>query len=183
MDAKGFVVPPGGGSILSMAPGRSAALKLLGGDTGDSIMLFEETAPAGTETTFHLHRDSDEVAYVLSGEITFKIGDEVTVGRPGTCAFLPRGVAHAWKNTGGNRARAVPVYAGRCRRLFQGTVGTAGRIDQRSGGQRNAAPARLGNCRSAALLAYGVSWDRSGEIPDRSSTSLSYCCPRLPVPA
>ena len=88
------------GSILSMAPGRSAALKLLGGDTGDSIMLFEETAPAGTETTFHLHRDSDEVAYVLSGEITFKIGDEVTVGGPGTCAFLPRGVPHAWKNTG-----------------------------------------------------------------------------------
>ena len=31
-------------------------------------MLFEETAPAGIETTFHLHRDSDEVAYVLSGE-------------------------------------------------------------------------------------------------------------------
>ena len=89
MEAKGFVVPPGGGSILSMAPGRSAALKLLGGDTGDSIMLFEETAPAGTETTFHLHRDSDEVAYVLSGEITFKIGDEVTIGGPGTCAFLP----------------------------------------------------------------------------------------------
>ena len=77
---RGFVVPPGGCSILSMAPGRLAALKLLGGDTGDSIMLFEETAPAGTDTTFHLHRDSDEVAYVLSGEITFKIGDEVTVG-------------------------------------------------------------------------------------------------------
>src|SRR6202035_5425560 len=89
MDAKGFVIPSGGVSVLSMAPGRSAALKLLGGDTGDSIMLFEETAPAGTETTFHLHRDSDEVAYVLSGEITFKIGDEVTVGGPGTCAFPP----------------------------------------------------------------------------------------------
>ena len=71
MDAKGLIIPPSGGSILSMAPGRSAALKLLGGDTGDSIMLFEETAPAGTDTTFHLHRDSDEVAYVLSGEISF----------------------------------------------------------------------------------------------------------------
>jgi hypothetical protein len=54
MNAKGFVVPPDGGSVLSMAPGRSAALKLLGGETGDSIMLFEETAPAGTDTTFHL---------------------------------------------------------------------------------------------------------------------------------
>ena len=62
MDAKGFVIPSGGGSVLSMAPDRSAALKLLGRDTGDSIMLFDETAPAGTETTFHLHRDSDEVA-------------------------------------------------------------------------------------------------------------------------
>src|ERR1700758_1674636 len=93
-----------------MAPGWSAALKLLGRGTGDSIMLFEETAPAGTETTFHLHRVSDEVAYVLSGEITFKIGDEVTVGGPGTCAFLPRGVPHAWKNTGTETARVLFLY-------------------------------------------------------------------------
>jgi hypothetical protein len=33
-------VLPGGGSVLSMAPGRSAVLKLLGGETGNSIMLF-----------------------------------------------------------------------------------------------------------------------------------------------
>jgi hypothetical protein len=29
------------------------------------------------------------VAYALAGEITFKIGEEVTVGGPGTCAFMP----------------------------------------------------------------------------------------------
>src|ERR1700730_14953345 len=110
MVKKGLIVPPGGGSALSMAPGRSAALKLLGRDTGDSIMLFEETAPAGTETTFHHHRDSDEVAYVLSGEITFKIGDERTVGGPGTCVFLPRGVPHAWKNTGAETGRVLFLY-------------------------------------------------------------------------
>ena len=40
MSRKGFIVPPGGGSVLSMAPGRSAALKLVGGETADSIMLF-----------------------------------------------------------------------------------------------------------------------------------------------
>jgi quercetin dioxygenase-like cupin family protein len=110
MDKRGFVVPPGGGSVLSMAPGRFAMLKLLGGDTGDSVMLFEETAPVGTETTFHLHRDSDEVAWVLNGEITFKIGEEVTVGGPGTCAFLPRGKPHAWKNTGSETARLLFLY-------------------------------------------------------------------------
>ena len=73
-------------------------------------MLFEETAPAGTDTTFHLHRDSDEVGYVLSGEITFKIGDEITVGGPGTCAFIPRGVPHAWKNTGAETDRVLFLY-------------------------------------------------------------------------
>jgi quercetin dioxygenase-like cupin family protein len=50
------------------------------------------------------------VAYVLSGEITFKVGDEVTVGGPGSCAFIPRGVAHAWKNTGRQTARVLFLY-------------------------------------------------------------------------
>src|SRR6202030_2934881 len=127
MDAKGFVLMPGGGSVLSMAPGRSAALKLLGRDTGDSIMLFEETAPAGTETTFHLHRDSDEVAYVLSGEITFKIGDEITVGGPGTSAFMPRDVSHAWKSTGAEPGRVLFLYTpGRAGGLFEELAGHVG---------------------------------------------------------
>jgi quercetin dioxygenase-like cupin family protein len=73
-------------------------------------MMFEETAPSGTETTYHLHHDSDEVAYVLAGEITFKIGDEVTVGGPGTCAFMPRGLAHAWKNSGAETAQVLFLY-------------------------------------------------------------------------
>jgi quercetin dioxygenase-like cupin family protein len=109
--AKGFVVPAGGGKhFASPTPGRSFALKLLGGETGESIMLFEETLPAGTASLYHLHRDSDEVAWVLAGEITFKIGDEITVGGPGTCAFMPRDVPHAWKNTGSEPARGLFLY-------------------------------------------------------------------------
>src|SRR5437762_3046474 len=76
MGAQGVVVLPGQGPVWNMSPGRSAVLKLLGGATGGSIMMFEETVPGGTKSTFHLHHDSDEVAYVLSGEVTFKIGDE-----------------------------------------------------------------------------------------------------------
>jgi quercetin dioxygenase-like cupin family protein len=110
MEVKGFVVPPGAGATLDMAPGRSSALKLLRGDTAGSIMMFEETAPPGTETTFHLHHDSDEVAYVLEGEVTMKIGDEVTVGGTGSCAFFPRNVPHAWKNTGRETARILFLY-------------------------------------------------------------------------
>ena len=54
MDAtKGLVVPAGGGRHLDMAaPGRFAALKLLGRETNESIMLFEETVPPGTKSLF-----------------------------------------------------------------------------------------------------------------------------------
>ena len=109
--SKGVIVPAGGGQHLDMgAPGRFAALKLLGHETNESVMLFEETVPAGTKSLFHLHRDSDEVAWVLAGEITFRIGDEVSVGGPGTCAFLPRNVPHAWKNSGNDTGRVVFFY-------------------------------------------------------------------------
>ncbi len=79
--AEGFVVPAGSGKRFdSPPPGRSFAMKLLGRETDESIMMFEETLPAGTASLYHLHRDSDEVAWVLAGEFTFKIADEVAVG-------------------------------------------------------------------------------------------------------
>ena len=62
MGTQGIVVQPGQGLVANYTPGRSIVLKLLCGATGDSIMLFEETIPAGTKSTFHLHHDSDEVA-------------------------------------------------------------------------------------------------------------------------
>jgi quercetin dioxygenase-like cupin family protein len=109
--SKGFVIPAGGGKHLDMnAPGRFAHLKLVGRETHESIMMFEETVPPGTASLFHLHRDSDEVAWVIEGEITFKIGDEVSVGGPGTCAFFPRDVPHAWKNTGRATGRVLFLY-------------------------------------------------------------------------
>jgi Cupin domain len=52
----------------------------------------------------------DMLAMAGAGEITFKIGEEVTVGGPGTCAFMPRGLAHAWKNSGAETARVLFLY-------------------------------------------------------------------------
>ena len=110
--SKGIVVPAGGGRRYEQpdAPGRTFDLKLVGDETHDSIMMFEETTPAGTASWHHLHYDSDEVAWVLEGEFTFKIGEEITKGGPGTCAFFPRNVPHAWKNTGTTSGRVLFLY-------------------------------------------------------------------------
>lgn len=107
MDTPSVAAAPG---QAPTSPGRTFSLKLRGGETGGSLMMFEQTMPAGTRSTFHLHRDSDEVAYVLDGEITVKIGDRLTVAGPGTCAFMPRGVPHAWKVSGADGARVLFLY-------------------------------------------------------------------------
>src|SRR5881396_247504 len=153
MGAQGVVVLPGQGPIWNMSPGRSAVLKLLGGATGDSIMMFEETIPAGTKSTFHLHHDSDEVAYVLSGEVTFKIGDEVTVGSPGTCAFMPRGVPHAWKSTGAETGRVLFLY----------TPAKAGGLIEEQ--QRTGRGFRSMNEREAPELRQRYGWELLGPSP------------------
>ena len=108
---RGFVVPAGSGNPIDLIPaGRAAALKLLGHETNQSLMMFEESVPPGFGPPFHLHYDSDEVAWVLAGEITFRIGDDVSVGGPGTCAFFPRDIPHAWKSTGSETGRVLFLY-------------------------------------------------------------------------
>jgi quercetin dioxygenase-like cupin family protein len=106
----GVTTLPGQEPVWNMTPGRAIALKLQSGQTGESIMVFEEVAPAGTATTLHLHRTSDEVMCVLSGEFTFQIGEQVSAGRPGTYVFMPRGIPHAWKNSGADAGRAIFLY-------------------------------------------------------------------------
>jgi quercetin dioxygenase-like cupin family protein len=108
---KGVVVLPGGGKHLEEASGQVMSMKLFGRDTRQSVTLFEQTVPAGSKSSWlHLHRDSDEIAWVLEGEFTFKVGATVTTGGPGTCAFLPRNVPHAWKNSGTRPGRVVFLY-------------------------------------------------------------------------
>ena len=121
MSARGVVVAAGQGPVIQhTASGRSFTLKLQNYETAESVMMFEEVAPVGTVTDFHTHHASDEIAYVLSGEITFKIGDEISVGGPGTCAFLPRDVPHAWKSTGVEPARVLFLYTpGRAGKTFE----------------------------------------------------------------
>ena len=91
-------------------PRHTLSLKLRCRETDGSIMMFEGTAPVGAKSTLHLHRDSDEVAYVLCGELTCLIGDDITVCGPGSSIFMPRGVRHAWKSTGAETGQVLFLY-------------------------------------------------------------------------
>jgi hypothetical protein len=107
MSAQGFVVPAGGGSVLDMAPGRAAALKLVSGETAGStccskrlpLRRRDEFPPAprqrrsrlGAERRDHLQdrrrRDSRRAGHLR-----------------------PASAQHAWKNTSAETDRILFLY-------------------------------------------------------------------------
>jgi hypothetical protein len=44
------------------------------------------------------HHDFDETFYVIEGELTFQLGDELFRAKAGDIAFAPRGVPHTYAN-------------------------------------------------------------------------------------
>jgi quercetin dioxygenase-like cupin family protein len=55
------------------------------------------------------HHDFDEAFYVLEGELTFRLGDELFTRKAGELAFAARGMPHTYANHSGADARALII--------------------------------------------------------------------------
>jgi quercetin dioxygenase-like cupin family protein len=66
------------------------------GTNGQFALLEMEGRPGG-EPPLHVHRDEDEMFYVMEGGLKVRRGDEEITLLPGQSAFLPRNVAHTFK--------------------------------------------------------------------------------------
>ncbi|KAA3437745.1 cupin domain-containing protein [Rufibacter hautae] len=62
--------------------------------TGESMALVDMTLPRGAEPPVHVHSREDETFYLLSGEMTFKIGDQTIKAVAGDAVFAPRQIPH-----------------------------------------------------------------------------------------
>jgi quercetin dioxygenase-like cupin family protein len=77
--------------------------------TAGVVSMIELSSDAGfAGPPLHRH-DFDEAFYVLEGELTFQLGDEVFTRGAGELAFAPRNVAHTYANHGDAPARALLV--------------------------------------------------------------------------
>lgn len=67
-----------------------------GEETGGRYSLVEEVARQGhsADPPLHVHTREDESFYILEGELTFFVADEVIQSTAGTVVFLPRLVPH-----------------------------------------------------------------------------------------
>jgi mannose-6-phosphate isomerase-like protein (cupin superfamily) len=88
-----FAVDHDGGERLEFW-GTTIVVRASADTTGGAFTLFEEETPV-LDTSRHVHRETDELYYVIEGQHVFVCGDqEFTVG-PGGTVFLPHGVPHS----------------------------------------------------------------------------------------
>ena len=65
--------------------------------------------PPGGGPPPHIHRREEETFYVQQGTLTVQVGDKTLQASPGDCVYLPRGIAHCFKNTGDIDAKFMVV--------------------------------------------------------------------------
>lgn len=64
--------------------------------TEQRFALIEAVATRATEPPMHIHYREDEAWYILDGQMTFHVGDEVLVATAGSFAYAPMGIPHAF---------------------------------------------------------------------------------------
>jgi mannose-6-phosphate isomerase-like protein (cupin superfamily) len=107
--ARGFGLGPDGGERLSWM-GEPTMLKATGQDTGGLYAVADIiTTPEGL-VPLHVHHREDEAFFLLEGEVTFSIGDDVFDAGPGGFAFGPRDVPHRY-TVRSARARMLMVFS------------------------------------------------------------------------
>jgi mannose-6-phosphate isomerase-like protein (cupin superfamily) len=95
----------GEGERLSFA-GVTILVRVPSEATGGAFTLFEEVPPL-LDTPLHVHRDEDELFYVLEGQHVYRVGDEEFAVGPGGIVFAPRGIPHSQRRVVPNEGRQL----------------------------------------------------------------------------
>lgn len=110
--ARRVVLAPGGGDAIPGPYGRSIAVKAHAADTAGAYSMLEFSAPpGGAWTAPHIHYDAEEAWYVLEGEFTYRIDEDLVVAPAGTFLLAPRGTLHSFGNTGDSVARNLTFFS------------------------------------------------------------------------
>jgi mannose-6-phosphate isomerase-like protein (cupin superfamily) len=106
-DRAKYVGPGEGNSVWVV--GLLITVKVASEDTGGAFSLIETIEPAQGGPPPHLHHNVEEMMYVLEGEVEFVVGERTIRAGAGSCAYLPRGIPHTYKNIGTSPSRTLAV--------------------------------------------------------------------------
>ncbi len=91
-------------------PGDRYTFLVTGEESGGSMFALDCIVGAGGGPPPHRHLAEDELFYLFEGSISFTMATETCTISAGQSAFVPRGAAHSYINTGERDARMIAVY-------------------------------------------------------------------------
>lgn len=97
---------PAGTGAAYWGPGELMTFLITGEETGGAFFLADISVAPGGGTPPHIHHREDESFRLLEGTLTVQVGGNTITASSGDFVYLPRGVAHSFRNTG-----EVPVKA------------------------------------------------------------------------
>lgn len=99
-------VPVGTGPAY-WGPGELMTFLITGEETNGAFFMAEISVSPGGGTPPHIHSREDESFHLLEGMLTIQVGGDTITASAGDFVYLPRGIAHSFKNTGHGCAKAV----------------------------------------------------------------------------
>ena len=99
-----------GTGLAFWGPGDSYRFLVTGAESGGAYFAMEAIVPPGGGPPPHIHALEDETFYVLEGECTFRLGDEVVTGGPGDFVNVPRGQVHNFFNASDELLRMIVTF-------------------------------------------------------------------------
>lgn len=96
MSATGILRNPGEGERRWFFGGGTHTWKVTAEQSDGALFLFEDEMTQGKMTPWHCHPHTDEVVYVIEGEILINIDGEERHLTAGGVSMAPRGVPHAF---------------------------------------------------------------------------------------
>lgn len=94
--AKAYGLKEGEGEARWWLGVSLATIKATGKETGGHYTIIEVLEPEGEEAPLHVHHREDEGFWVLEGELTFEVGDEIIRASAGSFVFGPKDVPHRY---------------------------------------------------------------------------------------
>ncbi|MCU1668261.1 MAG: Cupin 2 [Blastococcus sp.] len=106
----GFVLGPDEGQAYWWL-GTLTINKVTREATRGALDIVDHRVPAGYAPPRHVHRDQDEVFFVLEGTFAVRCGEQEWQAGPGAVVFLPRQVPHGFTVSQDGPARTLLINA------------------------------------------------------------------------
>ena len=89
--------------------GEAITVKIDGEQTEGRYAVIEDVSPVGGGPPLHVHRDEDELLYVVGGDLELQLGDQRFRAKAGSTAFFPKDLPHTFRNVGTTPSKALLV--------------------------------------------------------------------------